>query len=60
MEVGGFAALSPGKEPRHPLNRKQGGPRSWSRLFMRRDKYSAPAGKIRLDRPAHSLHTNVL
>jgi len=48
MEVGGqrhsLAALPSGKEPRHPLNRKLGGPHSWSRLYVRREKYSAPAG----------------
>jgi hypothetical protein len=60
MEVGGFAALPPGKEIRHPLNRKLGGPQSWSRLFMRRENYPAPTCKIRLDRPDHSLHANVL
>ena len=64
MEVGGqrhsLAALLPGKEPRHPLSRKLGGPQSWSRLFMGREKCSTPVGKISLDRPTHNLHANLL
>jgi hypothetical protein len=64
MEVGGqrhsLAALLPGKEPRHKLNMKLGGPQSWSRPFMRRENYSTPAGKITFDRPTHTLNANLL
>jgi len=60
MEVGGqrhsLATLPPRKEPRHPLNRKLGGPQNWPRLFVRGEKLSVPDGKVTLDRPVNSLH----
>ena len=46
--------LTPGKEPLNPLNRKVGGPQSWSGCFGRREKYVDLTGFQNWDHPACS------